>query len=421
MVTGNSDAPENFRPVGETEACQLMPKPVGSACNMACRYCYYTQKAGTRDSGGNRMMSERLLELFIRQFLHLQQGDCISITWHGGEPLLRGIEFFKKAVELQRKYARGRQVENSIQTNGLLVDEDWCRFFHENRFLVGLSIDGPEHVHDRYRRDRSGHATFSRVMRAMRLFQKHKVEFNTLSTVNDYSSQYPVETYRFFKEQDVRFMQFIPVVECLSRPSKGERARTLPPGERVEKRVAPWSVRPGDYGRFLAAIFDEWVVRDVGRYFVPFFDAVLGNWCGAAASQCVMAKECGNAVVLDHDGSVYSCDHYVFPEHRLGNIGEKSLTELLLSGRQKRFGRQKSERLNSECRKCEYLFLCHGECPRNRFAVSPSGERGHNYLCEGLKTFFRHTEPAMRFMRNELMNGRAAANVMGWAAVETSV
>jgi len=399
--------------VNGNPAYQVMPKPVGPACNMACRYCYYTQKTGARESCGNTMMSESLLELFIRQFLLSQERDSISITWHGGEPLLRGIEFFKKAVELQRKYSGGGQVENSLQTNSLLVDEDWCRFFHENRFLVGLSIDGPQHIHDRYRRDRSGHATFSRAIRAMRLFQKHKVEFNTLSTINDYSSRYPVETYRFFKEQGVRFMQFIPVVECLFQPSREAQPRIVPPGERIDKLVAPWSVRPGDYGRFMAAIFDEWVRGDVGEYFVPLFDAVLGNWCGAAASLCVIAKECGNVGVLEHDGDIYSCDHYVFPEHRLGNIGEKGLSELMLSGRQKRFGLRKSERLTSECRVCEYLFLCYGECPKNRFAVSPSGERGHNYLCEGLKLFFRHTEPSMRFMRRELMNGRPAANVTG--------
>lgn len=396
-----------------------MVKPVGPACNLACDYCYYTQKAKERAEAGNGLMDERRLERFIRQYLRSEKGDCISITWHGGEPLLRGIEFFKKAVELQRKYAGGKQ-ENSVQTNGLLIDEDWCRFFREHRFLVGLSIDGPEHVHDRYRRDRSGETTFSRVIRAMRLLQKHGVEFNTLSTINDYSSQYPVEIYRFFKEQGVRFMQFIPVVECLSTPSEEGRPRTLPPGERVDKRVAPWSVRPEEYGRFLAAIFDEWVVRDVGRYFVPFFDAVLGNWCGAPASLCVLAKECGKAGVLEYDGSVYSCDHYVYPEHRLGDLSGHSLPELMLSDRQKRFGRRKSEGLTSDCRRCEYLSLCHGECPKNRFAVSPSGERGHNYLCPGLKLFFRHTGPAMRFMRDELMHGRPAANVMGWAAAQAA-
>jgi uncharacterized protein len=410
MVNGNT--PRNVQSISQTGVYQVMAKPAGAACNMACDYCYYTQKT-TGKSSGNHMMSERVLELFIRQYLRSDK-DYISITWHGGEPLLRGIEFFERAMEIERKYAGDRQVENSLQTNGLLVDEDWCYFFRENGFLVGLSIDGPEHVHDRYRRDRSGHATFSRVIRAMRLFQKHKVEFNTLSTINDYGSQYPVEIYRFLKEQGVRFMQFIPVVECLSPGSK----EIVPPGERSEKKVAPWSVRPENYGRFLAAIFDEWIVRDVGRYFVPFFDAVLGNWCGAPASLCVMAKECGNAGVLEYDGCAYSCDHYVFPGNRLGNIGEKSLFELMRSDRQKRFGRQKSDKLTSECRRCEYLPLCHGECPRNRFAASSSGERGHNYLCEGLKLFFRHTAPSMRYMRNELMNGRPAANVMGWAAAQ---
>ncbi len=408
-----SSITDKVRPVNETDAFQVMLKPVGSACNMACSYCYYTQKNRTGSSCGSSMMSERLLELFIRQYMLSQNGDCISIIWHGGEPLLRGIEFFKKAVQLQRKHAGGRQVENSLQTNGLLVDEYWCRFFHENRFLVGLSLDGPEHIHDRYRRDSSGHGTFSRVIRAMKLFQKYDVEFNILSTINDYSARYPVEIYRFFKELDIRFMQFIPVVECLSQlPKKGAKARTLPPFKRDNRLVAPWSVKPVDYGRFLVAIYDEWIIGDVGRYFVPFFDAVLGNWCKENASLCVISKECGKAPVLEHDGSIYPCDHFVFSECRLGNIGKKSLSELMLSERQKRFGLQKSEQLTLDCRRCEYLFLCHGECTRNRFSVSSSGECGHNYLCEGLKLFYRHTESSMRFMRNELINGRLAENVM---------
>lgn len=412
-----SSVTENVLSANEADAFQVILKPVGSSCNMVCSYCYYRQKSGMGSSCGNNMMSERLLELFIRQFISLQKGDCISIAWHGGEPLLRGIEFYKKAVQLQRKYAEGRQVENSLQTNGLLVDDSWCRFFHENRFLIGLSLDGPEHIHDRYRRDRSGHGTFSRVMRAMRLFQKYNVEFNVLSTINDYSARYPVEIYRFFKEQDIRFMQFIPVVECLSQlPKKGTQARILPPGKRAEELVAPWSVKPGDYGRFLTAIYDEWIAGDVGRYFVPFFDAVLGNWCKENASLCVIAKECGKSPVLEHDGSFYLCDHYVFSEYRLGNIGKKSISELMLSERQKQFGLQKSEQRTLDCRSCEYLFLCNGECQKNRFIVSASGEYGHNYLCEGLKLFFRHTESSMRFMRNELINGRSAENVM-WQRV----
>lgn len=408
-----SSVVENVRPVNEVGAFQVILKPVGAACNMACRYCYYRQKNRIGSSCGNNMMSEHLLELFIRQYFHLQKWACASIAWHGGEPLLRGIEFYKKAMQFQRKYAEGRLVENSLQTNGLLVDENWCRFFRENHFLIGLSLDGPEHIHDRYRRESSGQGTFSRVIRAMRLFQKYNVEFNVLSTINDYSVRYPVEIYRFFKEQDIRFMQFIPVVECLSRQQKkGTQARTLPPGKRAEELVAPWSVKPGDYGRFLTAIYDEWIAGDVGRYFVPFFDAVLGNWCKENASLCVIAKECGKSPVLEHDGSFYFCDHYVFSEYQLGNIGKKSLSELMLSERQKRFGLQKSERLTSDCRRCEYLFLCNGECQKNRFIVSHSGECGHNYLCEGLKLFFRHTESSMRFMRNELINGRSAVNVM---------
>lgn len=413
MAIDKLGAMEKVQPANVTDVFQVILKPVGSACNMACNYCYYTKKNGMGSSCGNNMMSERLLELFIRQYFHLQQGNCISMAWHGGEPLLRGIEFYKKAVQLQSKYAEGRQVENSLQTNGLLVDEEWCRFFLENHFLIGLSLDGPVHIHDRYRRDRSGKGTFSRVIRALRLFQKYNVEFNVLSTINDYSARYPVEIYRFFKEQGVRFMQFIPVVECLPQmPKKGTQAQTLPPAKRTNKLIAPWSVRPVDYGRFLTAIYDEWIVGDVGRYFVPFFDAVLGNWCKEKASLCVIAKECGKAPVLEHDGSFYFCDHYVFSEYQLGNIGKKKISELMLSERQKKYGLQKSEQLTLDCRRCEYLFLCHGECQRNRFIVSPSGECGHNYLCEGLKSFFRHTESSMRFMRNELVNGRPAENVM---------
>lgn len=401
------------RPANEAEAFQVILKPVGSACNMACSYCYYVKKNGVGSSCRNSMMSERLLELFIRQYFRLQQGNLISIAWHGGEPLLRGIEFYKKAVQLQSKYAEGRLVGNSLQTNGLLVDENWCRFFQENHFLIGLSLDGPEHIHDRYRRDRNGQGTFSRVIHAMRLFQKYNVEFNVLATINDYSARYPVEIYRFFKELDIRFIQFIPVVECLPQMQKnGTQAQTLPPAKRTDKLITPWSVKPDDYGRFLTAVYDEWVVRDVGRYFVPFFDAVLGNWCKENASLCVIAEECGKAPVLEHDGSFYFCDHYVFPEYRIGKIGKKNLSELMFSESQKRYGLQKSGLLTSDCCRCEYLFLCHGECQRNRFIVSSSGECGHNYLCEGLKLFFRHTESSMRFMRNELVHGRPAENVM---------
>ncbi|MGI5836498.1 MAG: anaerobic sulfatase-maturation protein [Chloroflexota bacterium] len=393
-----------------------MAKPVGATCNLACEYCYYLGKANLSATRHESKMSDSLLELYTRQYLRSQQGGRASMVWHGGEPMLRGIAFFKRAVDLQSRYAGGRQVENSLQTNGLLVDDEWCHFFRENRFLVGLSIDGPEHIHDRYRRGRIGHASFSAAMRAMKLFQKHGVEFNVLSTINDYSSQYPLEIYRFFKAQGVRFIQFIPVVECVSHTSTGQRPRLLPPAERDESLVSPWSVKPEDYGRFLTTVFDEWVVQDVGRYFVQLFDALLGNWCGTVPSVCVMARECGGAAVLEHDGSVYSCDHYVFPEYRLGNIRQHSINELIRSDRQKRFGRQKHERLTSTCRRCEYLSLCYGECPRNRFALSPSGERGHNYLCAGLKQFFQHTEPYMRFMRRELMSNRPAANVMDWAA-----
>ena len=389
----------------------VMPKPIGPLCNMDCTYCYYLDKKSIYKKCSDFTMPDEILEIFTKQYIETQPGNVL-FTWHGGEPLLRGIDFYKRAFKLQKQYANGKYIENTIQTNGLLVTDEWCRFFKDNNILVGISIDGPEHVHDRYRRQKNGKATFSSVMETIERFRKYEVQFNNLSVVNDYSSRFPLEIYQFFKEIGSHYMQFTPAVECKDKTSKPGRPQILAVHNCKELIVAPWSVKPLAYGTFLTALFDEWVSRDVGTYFVQFFDSVLANWCGVTPGVCVLARTCGHAGVLEHNGDIYACDHFVFPEYRLGNIKEKRVSDLMFSERHQIFGAKKTGSLNRTCKSCSYVNLCNGECPKNRFTQTASGESGHNYLCEGLKHFFKHTEESMRFMRNELFNKREAANIM---------
>ncbi len=393
-----------------------MPKPVGPACNMACSYCYYLEKGGGL-YGGERdfRMTEELLELFTSEYIQSQPAGHVVFNWHGGEPMLRGRDFFRKAVSFQKKYGRGSRVENTIQTNGLLIDGEWCAFFREHGFLVGVSIDGPRHVHDRYRKTTGGQETFEAALRALDLLQAHGVACNTLSVVNGYSSQYPSEVYMFLKQSGSRYMQFIPAVQCISPGKRPDGLSVLNVKESGPESLAPYSVGAYEYGSFLAKIFDIWVANDVGQYFIQFFESVLCAWCGLPPGVCVLLETCGNAGVIEFNGDIYPCDHYVFPEYRLGNIREQGLVPAFFSERQKQFGLDKSGSLTSYCKRCEYLGLCHGECPKNRFSHSPDGEPGHNYLCEGLKYFFRHTEPYMKFMKEEIRNGREPSNVMAWA------
>jgi uncharacterized protein len=390
----------------------VMSKPGGPSCNLACTYCYYQDKLALYPGGGPLRMSNRVLELFTRQYIRMQEAPSVLFAWQGGEPLLLGRSFFERALVYQRKYAGGKRVDNSLQTNGTLLGDDWCRFFKDNGFLIGVSLDGPEHVHDRYRRTVDGRPTFAGVMPGVELLQEHGVEFNTLSVVNDYSVRFPLEVYRFLKDAGSRYMQFIPAVGCASEVLRPDGLRLLNAHQGSEHLVTEWSVRPLDYGRFLSEIYDEWVGGDVGSWFVQFFDSVLSNWCGLPPGVCVIGRDCGRGAVIEHNGDVYACDHFVFPENRLGNIRETPLAAMLLSERQREFGRRKSEALTSFCRRCEYLSLCWGECPKNRFALSAEGEPGHNYLCAGLRHFYGHTEPTMRFMAHELRSGRPASNVM---------
>jgi uncharacterized protein len=380
-----------------------MAKPTGAACNLDCRYCFFLKKGKLYPGSGFRMTDE-VQESYIRQTLGAQPSPQVTIAWQGGEPTLMGLDFFRRSIELEKKYARpGMAVENTLQTNGILLDDEWCRFLHDHNFLVGISLDGPRPLHDAYRRDKGGQPTFDRVVRAVRRMQEHKVEFNVLCTVNAVNCRQPLEVYRFFRDEiGARFVQFIPIVERDNETGFQE-------GREVTGRTVP----ADEYGRLLVAIFDEWVRRDVGSTFVPFFDAVLESYVYGQSSLCVLRPACGDALALEHNGDLYSCDHYVEPRHLLGNITNARLSDLVSSDKQRSFGRAKSEGLPRYCRECEFLFTCHGECPKNRILTTPDGEPGLNWLCAGLKAFFAHTERPMREMAELLKNGRYADEIMG--------
>jgi uncharacterized protein len=389
----------------------VMLKPVGSSCNLACDYCYYLEKTKLYSQNKNRVMSDTLLERFVKEYLESQTMGQVLFTWHGGETLMRPIEFYRKALDLQKKYANGRQIDNSIQTNGTLLTDEWCKFFKENNFLVGISIDGPQEFHDEYRRDKMDRPSFIKVMHGIELLKKYDVEFNCMAVVNDYNADYPLEFYRFFKEIGCQYLQFTPIVERINhQPSP----LTLATASEKNADLAPYSIKPKQWGNFLCAIFDEWVREDVGKTFVQIFDSTLANWVGEQPGLCTMAKTCGHAGVMEFNGDVYSCDHFVFPEYKLGNIYSETLTSMMYSDQQLTFGNDKFDKLPRQCRECDMLFACYGECPKNRFVNDRYGEPGLNYLCEGYYHFFSHAAPYMDFMKHELLAQRAPANVMEW-------
>jgi uncharacterized protein len=379
-----------------------MAKPAGAACNLSCEYCFFLKKADLYP-GSDLRMSREVHDAYIAQLLEAHQVPQVTVAWQGGEPTLMGLDFFRRSVEFQQSHAKpGTRIENTFQTNGILLDDAWCRFFHENGFLIGLSLDGPRELHDAYRKDRGGHGTFDRVVRAARLLQQHRVEFNVLCTVNRKNADHPLEVYRFFRDElEVNYIQFIPIVERDNESGYQE-------GDRVTDR----SVRPDQWGRFLIAIFDEWVKRDVGRTFVLNFDGALAGWLGAAGTVCIFGPTCGEGTALEHNGDLYSCDHFVEPKHLLGNILQTPMIELVASEKQRRFGRDKWDTLPQYCRRCAFLRVCHGECPKNRIARAPDGEPGLNYLCEGYKAFFEHADRPMKIMAGLIRRGKLAEEVM---------
>jgi uncharacterized protein len=398
-----------FNPL--TYPLYLMAKPIGAVCNLNCSYCYYLEKELLYENRKSYQMSDQLLERFVKEYIEAQPTPNVSFTWHGGESLLRDVEFYKKALRYQKMYAKGRQVENCIQTNGVLLNDDWCEFFAENNFLVGVSIDGPEHCHDIYRKNKGGKGTFREVMRGIELLKKHGVEFNTMSVINNYNARYPLEVYCFLKEIGSKYLQFSPVVE---RIAIGEKfSLQTPESERQNVKIAEWSVTPEEFGDFYIKIFDEWVKKDVGETFVQLFDATLAGFVGVEPGVCYFTKRCGHAAVIEFNGDVYSCDHFVFPEHRLGNIYQTPFLTMMLSEQQVAFG-EKKRMLPTQCLECKFLSVCNGECPKNRFVSTKEGEPNVNYLCEGYKSFFSHVEPYMRFMAKELVANRPPANVMKW-------
>jgi len=348
-------------------------------------------------------MSDEVHEAYIRQLLEAHQIPQVTVAWQGGEPTLMGLDFFRRSIELQKKYQRpGMQVENTFQTNGILLSDEWCQFFHDNNFLIGLSIDGPKTLHDRFRKDKSGDGTFDRAVQAARLLQKNKVEFNILCTVNSKNADHPLEVYRYFRDElDAHYLQFIPIVER-------ENESGLQEGEKVTDR----SVGPVQWGRFLVEIFDEWVRRDVGETFVLNFDGILAGWLGMAGTLCIFGRTCGLGLVLEHNGDLYSCDHFVEPDYLLGNIMKRPMIELLASEKQRKFGLDKEDTLPLYCRECRFLFACNGECPKNRFIKTPDGEAGLNYLCIGYMAFFKHADRYMRIMADLLREGKTADGIM---------
>jgi uncharacterized protein len=395
----------------------VMAKPTGPICNLDCRYCFYLEKERLYGGTSAWAMTDEVLESFVRDYIAAQDVPVVTFAWQGGEPTLLGLDFFRRVVALQRRYADGRRVENSFQTNGILVDDQWAAFFAEHEFLVGLSIDGPRELHDWYRVDRGGKPTFDRVVRGLEALKRNGAEFNTLTVVHRENARRPLDVYRFLKEAGSGFLQFIPIVERVDAtpaPVPHAGPRLAEPGDRGEGRVSAWSVDPADWGGFLCAIFDEWVRADVGGVFVQMFDVALESWYRRAASLCIFSETCGRALAVEHNGDLYACDHYVFPPYLLGNISTTPIRDLVDSPAQRRFGDAKRDTLPEYCQACPVRFACHGECPKNRFTETPDGEPGLNYLCAGYKRFFTYVDPAMRFMAEELAHERPPANVMAW-------
>jgi uncharacterized protein len=388
----------------------VMLKPAGAHCNLACKYCYYLEKNNLYQNTPRHLMSDEMLEQFTREYIEAQTMPQVLFTWHGGEPLMRSIDFYKKALALQKKYAHGKQIDNVIQTNGTLLTDEWCEFFAKNHWLVGISIDGPQEYHDHYRVTPAGKPSWEKVMQGIQLLKKHRVEWNAMAVVNAYNAEHPLEFYHFFRDNGCQYLQFTPIVERLTEHEDGRTLASLADDREIP--LADASVTPQQWGNFLCTIFDDWVRHDVGKTFVEIFDCTLANWMGVLPGICAYSKECGHAGVMEHNGDVYSCDHFVFPEYKLGNIREQSLIDMLYGEKQQAFSRLKHTSLPRQCKECDMEFACHGECPKNRFEKDKYGEPGLNYLCQGYYQYYTHVAPYMDFMKRELLAQRPPANIM---------
>ena len=376
----------------------VMTKPAGAHCNLACEYCYYLEKQKLYQNGEKHVMSDQLTEVFVREYIQSQFGREVNFTWHGGEPMIRPLSYYKKVVRWQRQYAEGKTILNCLQTNGTLLTPEWCRFLHDEGWLVGISIDGPQNMHDAYRMKRNGAPTWEKVMQGIEMLDRYGVEWNAMAVVNDITAARPLEFYRFFRDElECRYLQFTPVVERIHRHQDGRHLAHVMDGE--EYAVAPFSVTPEAWGEFLCTMFDEWYRNDVGEMFVQTFEATLANWAGVTPGVCSLSDWCGHAAVMEHNGDIYCCDHFVFPEYYLGNIRNRGILDMLNSEKQMAFADMKTKGLPAQCHKCQWQFACHGECPRNRFVKTRDGEPGLNYLCEGYRRYFEHVAPYMEELK----------------------
>lgn len=389
---------------------QLMLKTSGATCNLACRYCYYLGKKHEEDHSCNsKIINYSLLEKAIREYI-LENPSNPSFVWHGGEPLLAPLEFYQNVLEIQKKYARNIYVENSIQTNGTLLNDNYCEFFAKNNWLVGISIDGPKDIHDKYRKTADGKPTFEKVMKGIELLKKHGVQWNAMAVISDYCAKYPNRFYEFFKGISCQFIQFTPLVERNLKESS--KLASL----QDEGVISNYSVRPESWGNFLCDIFDKWIAKDVGEIFIQIFESTLANWLNITPGVCTMSDSCSSSLVLSHNGDIYPCDHFVFPHYKLGNLYEQNFTQLRDNRKIKNFALMKTELLPDECKQCEFYFACKGECPRNRFCKSLSGQPYANYLCGGYKKFFKHASPYMDYLKQEFLARRPLKSVMNFRA-----
>lgn len=399
-----------------TEGFHMIAKPSGPICNLDCHYCFYTEKVALFEGKTTFRMSNELLEIYIRQYIQQQKAEEIPFVWQGGEPALMGLDFFKDVVRLQKKYANGKRIVNSLQTNGTLLTEEWFPFLKEHQFLVGLSLDGPEHIHDFYRVDRGGRPTFNKVYQSLKKLQQYQIDYNVLACVTRDSAYKAHEIYEFFKKENVKYIQFIPIVERLPDKkalSLGLRHATPPAvtKDEIQQAVSPWTVESRQYGQFLIDIFEAWVRADVGDIHVMNFEHALTAWLGLPATSCVFAETCGRAGIVEHNGDVYSCDHYMYPNFKLGNIQEQTFAEMMDSEKQRQFGQFKKDSLPDYCLSCEAKFACNGECPKHRFLLTPDGEPGLNYLCEGYKLYFNHIHRYMKVMVQLIENNLPVSDI----------
>jgi uncharacterized protein len=400
-------------------AFHLLAKPTGALCNLDCAYCFFLSKEMLYP-GSRFRMADDLLELYIRQLIETHRTPEVTIAWQGGEPTLMGLDFFRRSVELAERHAGGKQIEYTIQTNGTLLDDEWGQFFKRHGFLVGISIDGPRELHDAFRVDKGGKGSFDKVMRGLDVLRRHDVDYNTLTTLHSANAERATEVYRFLRDEcDSRYHQYIPIIERVAETesvagangswsSWRDRPLYTQKGECVSER----SVTAEQYGRFLIEVFEEWVRRDVGEVYVQMFDVALANWVGEPPSLCIHSQACGSALALEHNGDLYSCDHFVEPAYKLGNIRMTHMLDLVSAPEQRRFGQNKLDALPRFCRECDVRFACHGGCPKDRFIATPDGEAGLNYLCTGYKAFFHHVDRPMRVMGALLADDRAPREIV---------